>query len=485
MIRVLEVCFRYTVGTSIMKWLGFIQNSSTILLVSVIILGCLLIIAIFALMVCRLEKEKKITKSALELSKLTNSIHAGLIHFVPEDACRIDYASRGYYELLGYSKKEAKDNNKNNIIDFVYSKDKETFLEEVHNIEGESINFEVRLVKKDGKIIYCLINGKYSLAKDGAQSVSAVIVDITEQKKMQEMLRMDRERYRIASELSHDVLFEYYVDIDRMVYTEKYSEFFGRYPVITDYVKEFFSRKDLVHPDDYGIFLEYCNALTMGKEFITTECRIKDRNNNFIWCQMMGKTIYGEENRPSRVIGKMVNVDYQKRELDSLEYKATRDPLTGVYNKEVTIKKIEKYINGNRSGKHVLMFIDFDDFKKVNDNHGHLLGDRVLTHVISSIHSVFTEGEIIGRIGGDEFAVFIGYIENDKAISRKADTLIKALNTTYVDENCNISISGSVGIATYPEDGIHYEQLIQCADKALYQVKSKGKNSYMLYSSAT
>ena len=74
----------------------------------------------------------------------------------------------------------------------------------------------------------------------------------------------------------------------------------------------------------------------------------------------------------------MVNIDYQKQELDSLEYKATRDPLTGVYNREVTIKKIEKYINGNKNGKHVLMFIDFDDFKKVNDNHGHLLGDKVL-----------------------------------------------------------------------------------------------------------
>jgi diguanylate cyclase (GGDEF)-like protein len=296
---------------------------------------------------------------------------------------------------------------------------------------------------------------------------------------------MDRERYRIASELSHDVLYEYYVDIDKMVYTEKYTELFGRYPVVSDYVKECYVRKDLIYPDDYGVFLEYCSSLSQGKEFVTAEFRIKDRHNNYIWCQIMGKAIYTEDKRPSMVIGKMVNVDYQKRELDSLEYKATRDPLTGVYNKEITIKKIEKYINGNKNGRHVFMFIDFDDFKKVNDNYGHLLGDRVLIHVIESIRSVFTEGEIIGRIGGDEFAVFIGYIENDKAIMRKAETLVEALNTTYVDETSKIAISGSVGIATYPEDGIHYEQLMQCADKALYHVKNKGKNSYMLYQSVT
>ncbi|TAH68149.1 MAG: diguanylate cyclase [Anaerolineaceae bacterium] len=467
-----------------MKWDIFLHNNSTLLLISVIVVVCLSIIAMVVLLFNKLENEKKIAKSAIELNKLTNSIHAGLVHFIPEDSCRIYYASRGFFELLGYSKKEAKVSNKCNMVDFISSKDKEPFLEIIQNVEGDSISTEIRLVKKDGNVINCLMNGNYSLNKDGSKSVTGVIVDITEQKKMQEMLRMDSERYRIASELSHDVLFEYYIDNDRMVYTDKYSELFGRYPVISDYVKECYIRKDFVHPDDYGIFLEYCSTLQKGKDFVKLECRVKDRHNNYIWCQLMGKTIYDEENKPIRVIGKMVNIDYQKRELDSLEYKATRDPLTGVYNREVTIKKIEKYINGNKNGKHVLMFIDFDDFKKVNDTHGHLLGDRVLTHVIGSIKNVFTEGEIIGRIGGDEFAVFIGYIENNQAIKDKADTLIDALNTTYVDDNSEISISGSVGIATYPDDGIHYEQLIQCADRALYQVKSKGKNNYMLYNSA-
>lgn len=466
-----------------MKLLSLLQNNSNMLLVAVITLGCLLVMTIFILLFYKLENEKKIAKSALELNKLTNSIHAGLVHFLPEDSGSIYYASKGFYELLGYDKKEARGSNKHSILDFVYSKDRDSFSEIIRNIEGDSINSEIRLVKNDGRVIYCLLNGNYTLAKDGRQSVSAVIVDITEQKKMQEMLRMDRERYRIASELSHDVLFEYYVDIDKMVYTDKYLELFGRYPVISDYVKESPNRKDLIHPDDYGVFLEYGKELSMGREFISAECRIKDRHNNYIWCQVMGKTIYSQENKPSRVIGKLVNVDYQKQKLDSLEYKATRDPLTGVYNREVTIKKIEKYIKGNKDGRHVLMFIDFDNFKRVNDNYGHLLGDSVLIHVIDSIRGVFSEGEIIGRIGGDEFAVFIGYVEDDEAIVNKAGILIEALSSTYDDGNYKISTSGSVGIATYPEDGIHYEQLIQCADKALYQVKSMGKKNYMLYSS--
>ena len=467
-----------------MKILEYIQNNTNVMLMVVITIASFLVMAIFALLFCKLEKDKKITKSSIEMNKLANSIQAGLVHFVPESDCRISYASKGFYELLGYSKREAKENDKNDIMGFIYPKDKESFLKLIQNIEGETLNTEIRFVKKNSSVIFCLMNGNYSVSMDGNKSASAVIVDITEQKKMQDMLRIDRERYRIASELSHDVLFEYYVDLDRMVYTDKYLELFGRYPVIEDYVKDCYSRRDLIHPDDYGIFLEYCIELSRGRDLITSEFRIKDRHNNYIWCQIMGKTIYDDEKKPSRIIGKMINIDYQKQKLDSLEYKATRDPLTGVYNREVTIKKIEKFINGNRNGRHALMFIDIDNFKNVNDNHGHLVGDRVLTHAIDSIRDVFIEGEIIGRIGGDEFTIFIGHIMDDEAITKKASLLIEAINRTYMDDNCEISVSGSVGIATYPEDGIHYEQLIQCADKALYQVKRMGKNNFMLYSSA-
>lgn len=461
-----------------------LQSNTTLMTVSVIASACCcIVILIFALY--KLRSERKIAKPAIELYNIANNIRAGLVKFIPEDACVIRYASKGFYDLLGCSIKEDMIENNAGLLDFVYSKDRDVFIEKVFNHKSESINSEVRLVKKDGFVIYCLMSGNYVTAGDGSQSISAFFVDITEQKKTQEMLRMDRERYRIATELSNDVLFEYFIDTDMMVYTERYKNLFGREPVIHDFVKDCFKRNDYVHPDDYGLFLDFCGKLIEGKDFVSVELRIKRYHNDYIWCQLMGKTIYDEDNKPNRVIGKMVNVDYQKRELDALEYKATRDPLTGVYNREITIKKIDKYINGNKNGNHALLFIDFDDFKKVNDNYGHLLGDKVLTYVIGKIKSAFTEGEIIGRIGGDEFVIFIGYVESDKEIIRKVNTIINVLNTTYNDGQHTISISGSIGIALYPEDGLHYEQLIHCADKALYYVKNKGKNSFMFYKSIT
>jgi len=459
-----------------------LQSNFNLFMVSVIASACC---CTLLYLIFKYRFERKIAKSANELKNIANNIRAGLVQFIPGDSCNIQYASKGFYELLGYSKKEDKIENNTGLIDFVYSKDRDVFVNKINNNESSSINSEVRLVKKDGFVIYCLMNGNCGVAKDGRPSISAVFVDITEQKKMQEMLRMDRERYRIAAELSNDILFEYFIDTDMMVYSDRYKYLFGRDPVIHNFAKDCFKRNDYVHPDDFGLFIDFCTKLAKGQEFVSAELRIKRYHNDYIWCQIMGKTIYDEDKKPNRVIGKLVNVDYQKRELDALEYKATRDPLTGVYNREITIKKIEKYIKGNKNGRHALLFIDFDDFKKVNDTYGHLLGDRVLTYVIGKIKNAFTEGEIIGRIGGDEFVIFIGYVESDDEIVRKVNTIINVLNTTYTDDEFTISISGSIGIAMYPDDGLHYEQLIQSADKALYYVKNKGKNSYMFHKAIT
>jgi diguanylate cyclase (GGDEF)-like protein/PAS domain S-box-containing protein len=465
-----------------MKLIEYLQSEPTTFLALVITIVSICIVIMVVIILLRLESEKKVTKAALELNKITNSIRAGLVHFVLEDNCKILYASKGFYDLLGYEKSEAKTLNKITLIDFIDPKG-DNFLECVEKqLDNDTIRSEVRMIAKDGKVLNMLMNGNGSIGKDGRHTISVVFVDITEQKQMQDMILLDGERYRIATELSKDILFEYHLQKDEMVIAEKYRDLFGRNPIIQQYVRSCSGRREYVHPDDWGIYLELCQEFSEGKSIIETEFRLKDRLGDFIWCQLKGKTIYDDDKKPVRIIGKLVNVDVQKRELEALEYKATRDPLTGVYNKEVTIKKIDKFISGNKNNKHMLMFIDFDDFKKVNDTFGHLHGDKVLTYVISRIKEVFSEGEIIGRIGGDEFVAFSGNITSVEEVLKKAETLMNALGTTYTDDGRSIPISGSIGIAIYPEDGLHYEQLMERADKALYRVKEQGKNNYMMYS---
>lgn len=467
-----------------MELIKDMQNPPTILLNILIGIIIICVILVLIILLIRLQREKRISMAALELKKLTNSVRAGLVHFVLEDDCKILYASKGFYELLGYEKQEAKDFTK--LMDFVAPRD----IDFVHTIsqrlEDDIIRCDIRMLSKNGAVVYMMMNGSSSLNKEGKHTISAVFLDATEQKDMHDRIILESERYRIATELSRAVIFEYDIRNDVLLNSDKFKEWFGRDPVVNDFFKGTDNRRHIIHPNDWGIYLELCKDIAEGKSYFSAELRMKNHSGVFIWCQIMGKTIYDDAQEPLRVIGRIINIDAQKRELEALEYKATRDPLTGVYNREVTIKKIDKYINGNKEGIHMLMFVDFDDFKTVNDTYGHLAGDKALVFVVNRIKEIFTEGEIIGRIGGDEFVVFSGNIQSVNHVLEKAGALRSALDTMYQDDKGhNIKISGSIGVAVYPEAGHRYEQLIEHADQALYKVKEQGKNNYLIYTPST
>jgi len=459
-----------------------LHNRPAVMLTLIIIITGISIIIVVIVLLHRLQNEKRVTRAALELKKITNSIGAGLVHFVLEDNCKIIYASDGFYELLGYQKREAREQNKLTLLDFIDFRHHSFSRDVEQQLRSETVQTEVPMIKKNGETIYFLMNGNFTVGKDGKHKLSVVFVDITESKRMQELIVLEGEKYRIVTELSNDILFEYHIMSDQMVYVEKYRDLFDVDPVYENFVKNIENRRKCIHPDDWGVYFEYCRDLKDGKSIIEAQFRIKVKNGTYIWCQTMGKTIYDDYKTPIRVIGKLINVDIQKRELERLEYKATRDPLTDVYNKEITIMKIDQMIAMNQNGNHMLMLVDFDDFKGINDTYGHLTGDKALVHVINKVKETFTEGELIGRIGGDEFVVFAANLSNQSEMNLKADALKSALKTSITAGDTVIPISGSIGVAVYPDSGYTYEQLMMNADQALYKVKEQVKKSYRLNS---
>lgn len=464
-----------------MKLIEYIINNlsfiSTLVIAVVSIIAAVWITVLSVRFIYRGKQDKLVLKS----NNLLKSINVGMLCFSLEEPYKILSANDIFYRLLGYDEIDAKNENKVCLMDFIHPEDNSI----LHNPQGlrnmNTINCDVRMVSRDGKSVYLLFDGTEVQGDDGSAIIQAIVVDITRQQKLQERMIIESERYRIATELSNDVIFEYDIQSGDLIFTDKYEELFGRSAKMYNFMNHYHKHYGIIYPDDWGSYLNFCQMLIVGSDAVECKIRIKDIYGEYIWCQMIGKTIYDDNHQPMRVIGKMVNVDVQKRELENLTYKATRDPLTGIYNKEATVKKIENYINGNKIGQHILMFIDFDDFKKVNDSFGHLVGDKVLSFMVMRIQSVFSDGEIIGRIGGDEFVVFIGNIENMQETIVKANKLIKALDTEYIDNKRAIPITGSIGIASYPEDGLHFDSLLERADEALYRVKDRGKNDFLIY----
>ena len=440
----------------------------------------ILIISIIIGQYLRAVNDKKVLVATLELKSITNSIHAGVVNFLLENNYGITYASDGFYDIIGYSKEEVEKKN-NSILSFIYEKDLNVFQFPIDGVRiGDYIQKEFRILTKRQEIRWILFNGNYSEGKEG-HTISAVLVDITETKQMHERLLVEEQRYRVATEISNDVLFEYDIENDYMKYVDRFKDLYNEDPNIPNYTRQNDHCKGLIHPEDIGLYLEYCKSLSSGKALIEAEFRMLDKQKKYVWCHLCGKTIYDEKMQPIKVIGKLVNIDLYKRDYEILEFKAKRDPLTGVFNKSVTRDLIDSYIEKNKDKQHTFMVVDIDDFKNINDKYGHLQGDKILSFVINQVKIIFSSGEIIGRIGGDEFVVFIGDTVDKETILSKADLLRRALQTVYHDAEFDISLSGSIGISTYPQDGKTYEVLFDRADKALYDVKEQGKDGYKMF----
>ncbi len=163
------------------------------------------------------------------------------------------------------------------------------------------------------------------------------------------------------------------------------------------------------------------------------------------------------------------------------EMMGQNDGLTGLYNKKMTEMQIKKQLSADpplKSG--ALMIIDIDNFKSINDTFGHIYGDAVITQMGSALRVIFQKSDILGRVGGDEFFVFLRNYNDHAILIELAERLCENFRKTYEQNGITVSVSASVGIATI-EDSKNFEELYTFADLALYSTKARGKNGYTLY----
>ncbi len=233
----------------------------------------------------------------------------------------------------------------------------------------------------------------------------------------------------------------------------------------------------MVYPKDLDAFLVFDNNLKKGV-VSPVEVRFVLPSGVHRYYRITYKTVYDKSGKAIFSIGKTYDIDRQKR----LEVMSKTDLLTNCLNKITTENIVKDVINIEREASHALFIIDIDDFKSVNDKLGHYFGDIVLCDIAKNLHANFRGADIIGRIGGDEFLVFVKNISDEKVIKSKAASVALAFQNTYAGENKDYKISGSIGVSLYPKHAKTYEDLYKCADKALYSSKMAGKDRYTVYS---
>lgn len=173
-------------------------------------------------------------------------------------------------------------------------------------------------------------------------------------------------------------------------------------------------------------------------------------------------------------------LEQKTREVSDIKNKSCQDALTGLWNRVYTEAAVNKMIAQEAKG--TLMMIDLDNFKAINDNYGHIGGDRVLKMFADTLRDFSGEEDILCRIGGDEFVVFYKDLTSKSEIGSRAADIISDLCDKLEQCKFETNSSVSIGIAQAPKDAAEFNRLYNCADKALYYVKQNGKNSYHFFS---
>ena len=167
-------------------------------------------------------------------------------------------------------------------------------------------------------------------------------------------------------------------------------------------------------------------------------------------------------------------------ELAEARQAAETDPLTGILNYRGIVTKVKELLMKDASHA-ALLFLDLDNFKQVNDVFGHPTGDSVLKQVAAAFGRMNWIGEqYVGRVGGDEFVVFLPHMESEFSVARYAEALCKEISTIIAGSSRIFTVSGSVGVSFSSRDGKTYEDLLQIADERAYKAKSQGKNRFIM-----
>jgi diguanylate cyclase (GGDEF)-like protein/PAS domain S-box-containing protein len=166
-----------------------------------------------------------------------------------------------------------------------------------------------------------------------------------------------------------------------------------------------------------------------------------------------------------------------------MSHLAQNDPLTGLPNRVLFNDRLTQAISlAVRQDKQLaVMFVDLDQFKKINDSLGHSVGDKLLQSVAERLVNSVRRTDAVSRHGGDEFVVLLSQIEHEEDAAVSARKILRALAVPHTVDNKNLDISVSLGVSTYPSDGPDVENLINKADTAMYEAKKLGRNNYQFF----
>ena len=415
---------------------------------------------------------------------LADQLAAGVLQCGMGPGFPIQAVNPAFLNLFGYSRQELTDQFEDHFSRLLHPRDLEMVLSALDGMSGGDVELEYRAYHKSGALMRILSQARLVRTDEG-HCLCCVLMDITRRRESQEALRLSAERMQVIMDQTNDIIFEWDLLKDSILFSSNWKKRFGYSPIGGEAGSRLTASPN-IHPDDHPVYLALLESIQSGTLYSESEFRILSLQNQYLWHRARATVQYDDSGRPVKAVGVLVDIDAEKHREQTLLDQAQRDALTGLFNKSAVQARTELLMEQwSEDTVQALLIIDLDDFKHINDEYGHLCGDAVLMDLATCLRRLFRATDNLGRIGGDEFMAYLPGLPNREVALYKAQAVLDALADMPLREGVGRGVSCSMGIAFYPADGADYAELFHCADLALYQAKCHGKHAWSVYDPVT
>ncbi|GAB3552393.1 hypothetical protein GCM10027343_37920 [Noviherbaspirillum agri] len=321
-----------------------------------------------------------------------------------------------------------------------------------------------------------------AIEQQGRHYVQMIGRDITERRQSEAALRESKDRINSILASIADVVWSFSPDFSRFHYINQSVEQVYGYslPTFLENPRIWF---ETIHPDDRDRVNELIACLTPEHPACDTEYRIIRSDREVRWLHCKGALVTDERGKPIRIDGVSTDVTERKITEQRVEQLAYYDSVTNLPNRRLLEDRVDQAMHmAQRSSKKVALFyMDLDNFKNINDSLGHHIGDMLLREIADRLMQCVREEDTVARFGGDEFVIVLPDLEKGEQAVAVAEKILDATSRQIFLHGHQIHTTISIGIAIYPDDAGHRNELMQHADSALYQAKGHGRDNYQFF----
>ncbi|MEH6624923.1 MAG: EAL domain-containing protein [Motiliproteus sp.] len=232
-----------------------------------------------------------------------------------------------------------------------------------------------------------------------------------------------------------------------------------------------------------SVYDELWASIHAGKDW-QGELLKKRKNGSTYWVHAKVSPVHDDTDKISHFLAIEEDISDRKAQENRIKHQANYDSLTELPNRFLAMDRMSQAINNaiRHDQTVVLMFIDLDDFKRINDSMGTDIGDQLITLAAARISETVRQTDTVARYGRDEFLVILNHLDNANDAPRVAEKVLTSLASPFFIEDKELNITASIGMSMFPEDGQDPYELLRHADAAMFAAKDEGGNRYEFYS---